>query len=47
MLFQRGFLDTEYFMNYDLSFAEEYFKDKSNNEGMMTLCTYMKQKEKR
>ena len=38
MLFHHGFLDIEYFMNYDLSSAEEYFKDESNNEGMMTLC---------
>lgn len=38
MLFHHGFLDTEHLMNYDLSFAEEYFKDESNNECMMTLC---------
>lgn len=44
MLFHYGFLDIEYFMNYDLSFAEEYFKDESNNECMMTPCTYRTQK---
>lgn len=45
MLFHHGFLDTEYFMNYDLSF-EEYFQDESNNEGMMTLCLWDTEKMK-
>lgn len=27
-----------------LSFAEEYFKDESNNEGMITLCASWTQK---
>lgn len=26
-----------HFIKHDLGFAEEYFKDDSNNEGMMTL----------
>lgn len=45
MLFHHGFLDTEYCMNYDLSF-EEYFQDESNNEGMMTLCLWDTEKMK-
>lgn len=44
MLFHHGFLDTEHLMNYDLNSAEEYFKDESNNECMMTLCAYGTQK---
>lgn len=39
-MFHHGLLGIEYLMNYDFSFAEEYFKDESNNEGMMRLCVY-------
>lgn len=46
------FFDIEYFMNYDLNFAEQYFKNESNNEGMMTPLTaqrnnYLKTRRKK
>lgn len=43
-MFHHVFLGIEYWMNNDFSFAEEYVKDESNNEGMMTLCAYGTQK---
>lgn len=43
-MFHHGLLGIEYVMNYDFSFVEEYFKDESNNEGMMRLCAYGTQK---
>lgn len=35
-----------HFMKHDLRFAEEYFKDDSNNEGMMMLWIYGTQKRR-
>lgn len=43
-MFHHGLLGIEYVMNYDFSFAEEYFKDESNNERMMRLRAYGTQK---
>lgn len=38
-MFHHGLLGIEHLMNYDCSFAEEYFKGESSQEGMMTLSS--------
>lgn len=41
-MFHHGLVGMEYLMNYEFSFAEEYFKGESNHEDMTTLMGHRK-----